>query len=54
MAWAFSFNMRLKAVDATDLGSESAYAFPEKNMQNSAKNLAPSLFSSQKGEMGWS
>ena len=47
--------MRLKAVDATDLGSKGAYGIGvlrRKNMQNLAKNLAPSPFPSQKGEMG--
>ena len=56
-ARAFSLNLRLKAVDATDLGSKGLYGiggFPKKNMQNSAKNIAPSQFPWQKDKTGWS
>ena len=57
MARAFSLKVRFKAVDATDLGSESAYRIgvhSRKNMQNLAQKLAPSPVPRQKGYMGWS
>ena len=57
MARVNSLKTRFKDVDATDLGSEDAYiigVLSRKNMQNSAKKLAPNPFPRQKGKKGLS